>query len=123
MKIIDRITYKKTFLMNIALMLTSLMACVFFFLFYISFVEVNPLSKLLNVFLLLVSILNATTLYKNNKGGLCKIALLLNSILAVAAFSIVSKLISTGDVHALTPTIFLLLPALINIRMIYKLTK
>jgi hypothetical protein len=109
-------SYKKTFIMNIALSGMFSISFLLFFFLNIDYVEATLAEKIFNVYVLVVPIVTAIALYKKSAKLLRKSALALNLINALLALDLIAKSIYVGVPNAVVIMLILLIPTLINIR-------
>ena len=118
----NQIQYKKTFWMNVGLSTFSILACLVYVFFLLGIEAVNKFEVIFDFFFLVTPISTVITFYKNEKGLINTISLVLNSIVLVIYCLFLIRL-RHNSVDSLLGLLIWSTPFIINVKQLYKLRK
>jgi hypothetical protein len=116
----SNIIYKKTFWMNVGLSIFSILGCLVYVFFLMGIEVVNKFEVVFDFFFLVTPILTVITFYKNEKGLINTISLVLNSIVLVI-YSMFVLRIGHISVDSLLSLLIWSIPFIINVKQLREL--
>ena len=116
----NNIIYKKTFWMNVGLSIFSILGCLYYLIFEMGIEVVNKFEVIFDFFFLITPITTVIVFYKNEKGLLNTLSILLNIIVLVIYFLFFWKL-RHESITSLSVMFLWMIPFIINLKQLREL--